>query len=76
MIASDWVLRIEETWQTAWQCKPPKGTLISSVAKGFNGVHMKYSLDAIPIEVLALALIEFIFVSTYAAVLWYVLSHK
>lgn len=50
--------------------------VISSVAKGFNGIHMKYSLDAIPIEVLALALIEFIFVSTYAAVLWYVLSHK
>lgn len=50
--------------------------VISSVAKVFNGVHMKYSLDAIPIEVLALALIEFIFVSTYAAVLWYVLSHK
>jgi hypothetical protein len=37
---------------------------------------MKYSLDAIPIEVLALALIEFVFVSTFAAVLWYMFGHK
>ena len=39
-------------------------------------VGMKYSLDAIPIEVLALALIEFVFVSTFAAVLWYMFGHK
>jgi hypothetical protein len=32
---------------------------------------MKYSLDAIPVEVLVLASIEFVFVSTFAAVLWY-----
>ena len=37
---------------------------------------MKYSLDAIPVEVLALALIEFVFVTTFAAVLWYMLGHK
>lgn len=37
---------------------------------------MKYSLPSIPIEVLALAFIEFVFVSAYAAVLWYVLSGK
>jgi len=29
---------------------------------------MKYSLHAIPVEVLALAFIEFVFVSTFAAV--------
>jgi hypothetical protein len=38
--------------------------------------RMKYSLHAIPIEVLALALIEFVFVSTFAAVLWYMFGHK
>jgi hypothetical protein len=32
---------------------------------------MKYSLDAIPAEVLVLAFIEFVFVSTFAAVLWF-----
>ena len=32
---------------------------------------MKYSLDAIPVEVLVLAFIEFVFVSTFAAVRWY-----
>ena len=37
---------------------------------------MKSALHAIPVEVLALAFIEFVFVSTYAAVLWYVLGHK
>lgn len=37
---------------------------------------MKYSLHAIPVEVLALAFIEFVFVSTLAALLWYVLGHK
>lgn len=37
---------------------------------------MKYSLYTIPVEVLALALIEFVFVSAYAVVLWYVLGHK
>ncbi len=37
---------------------------------------MKYSLHTIPVEVLALAFIEFVFVSAYAAVLWYVLGHK
>jgi len=41
-----------------------------------HGVYMKYSLHTIPVEVLALAFVEFVFVSTYAAVLWYVLSHK
>ena len=35
---------------------------------------MKYSMPAIPVEVLALAFIEFVFVSTYAAVLWYMSS--
>ena len=38
--------------------------------------HMKYSLSSIPIEALALAFIEFVFVSAYAAALWYVLSGK
>ena len=33
---------------------------------------MKYSLDAIPIEVLVLAVIEFVFMSAFAALLWYV----
>jgi hypothetical protein len=37
---------------------------------------MKYSLDAIPVEVLALAIIEFVFVGTLAAVLWYMFGHK
>jgi len=37
---------------------------------------MKYSLDAIPVEVLALAFVEFVFVSTLAAALWYVFGHK
>jgi hypothetical protein len=37
---------------------------------------MKYSMPAIPVEVLALAFIEFVFVSTYAAVLWSVFSGK
>jgi hypothetical protein len=36
---------------------------------------MKYSLDAIPIEVLVLALIEVVFVSIFAAVLWYMFGH-
>jgi hypothetical protein len=31
-------------------------------------VHMKYSMPAIPVEVLALAFIEFVFVSAFAAV--------
>ena len=37
---------------------------------------MKYSLHAIPVEVLALAIIEFVFVSTFAALLWYMFGHK
>jgi hypothetical protein len=37
---------------------------------------MKYSLDAIPVEVLALAFVEFVFVSTLAVALWYVIGHK
>lgn len=37
---------------------------------------MKYSLDAIPLEVLVLAFIEFVFVSTFAAVLWYVFGYN
>lgn len=37
---------------------------------------MKYSLDAIPVEVLAPAFIEFVFVSTLAALLWYMFGHK
>ena len=36
---------------------------------------MKYFLDAIPVEVLALAFIELLFVSTFAAVLWYMFGH-
>ena len=36
---------------------------------------MKYPLDAIPVEILVLAFIEFVFVSTLAAVLWYMFSH-
>ena len=39
-------------------------------------VRMKFALQAIPVEVLALAFIEFVFVSTCAAVLWYVFGHK
>ena len=38
--------------------------------------NMKYSLQAIPIEVLALAFIEFVFVNSLAAVLWYMFGHK
>lgn len=38
--------------------------------------QMKYSLSSIPVEVLALAFIEFTFVSVYAAVVWYVLGGK
>jgi hypothetical protein len=37
---------------------------------------MKYSISAIPVEVLALAIIEFVFVSTFAAVLWYMFSGR
>ena len=37
---------------------------------------MKYILHAIPIEVLIIAVVEFVFVSSLAAVLWYVFSHK
>ena len=37
---------------------------------------MKYSISAIPVEVLALAVIEFVFVSTFAAVLWYTFSGR
>jgi hypothetical protein len=39
-------------------------------------VRMKYSMAAIPVEVLGLAFIEFVFVSAYAAVLWYMFSGK
>jgi hypothetical protein len=39
-------------------------------------VHMKYSISAIPVEVLALAFIEFVFVSAFAAVLWYMFSGR
>ena len=41
-----------------------------------QGIAMKYSMPAIPVEVLALAFIELVFVSTYAAVLWYMFSGK
>lgn len=37
---------------------------------------MKYSFHTIPVEVLALAFIELVFVSTFAVLLWYVLGHK
>ena len=37
---------------------------------------MKYSLDVIPVEVVVLAFIEFVFVSTFAAVLWYMFGHR
>jgi len=40
----------------------------------FYGLSMKY-LDAIPVEVLILAFIEFVVVSTFAAVLWYTFGH-
>ena len=40
-----------------------------------HGVRMKYFLDAIPVEVLVLAFIEFMFVSTLAAVLWYMFGY-
>ena len=36
---------------------------------------MKYALDAIPIEVLILAFIEFVFVSAFAAVLFFMFGH-
>ena len=36
----------------------------------------KYSLDAIPVEVLVLAFIEFVLVTTFAAVLWYMFGHQ
>ena len=36
---------------------------------------MKYSLGAIPVEVLVLAFIEVVFVSTFAAGLWYMFGH-
>ena len=39
-------------------------------------VRMKYSMPAIPVEVLGLAFLEFVFVSTYAAVLWYMFSGR
>jgi hypothetical protein len=35
---------------------------------------MKYSMPAIPVEVLALAFLEFVFVSVFAIVLWYMFS--
>lgn len=41
----------------------------------WHGVRMKYSLDAIPVEVLLLAVIEFVFISAFAALLWYVFGH-
>jgi hypothetical protein len=37
---------------------------------------MKYSMPTIPIEVLALAFLEFVFVSAFAAVLWYMFGGK
>lgn len=37
---------------------------------------MRYFLDAIPVEVLALAFIEFVFVSFCAALFWYVFGYK
>jgi hypothetical protein len=36
---------------------------------------MKYSLDAIPVEVLVLAFIEIVCVGTLATMLWYMLGH-
>ena len=36
---------------------------------------MKYSLDAIPVEVLVLAFIEVVYVGTLAAMLWYTLGY-
>ena len=39
-------------------------------------VRMKYLMPVIPFEVLALAFIEFVFVSAYAAVLWYMFGGK
>ena len=38
--------------------------------------RMKYSLDAIPVEVLVLAFIEVVLVSTFAGVLWYTFEHQ
>jgi hypothetical protein len=37
---------------------------------------LKFSLASIPVEVMALAFIEVMFVSAYAALLWYVLGGK
>jgi len=37
---------------------------------------MNYSISAIPVEVLALAVIEFLFISTLAGVLWYMLGGR
>jgi len=37
---------------------------------------MKYSIAAIPIEVLALAFIEFVLVGAFAGVLWYMFGGK
>jgi hypothetical protein len=37
---------------------------------------MKNSMSDIPVEVVALAFIEFVFVGVFAAVLWYVLGGK
>jgi hypothetical protein len=53
-----------------WQRKHCKIVASSGIA------WSPYSLHAIPIEVLALAFIEFVFVSTFAAVLWYMFGHK
>ena len=39
-------------------------------------VHLKFSLFSIPVEVLVLAFVECVFVSAFAAVLWYVLGGK
>lgn len=36
---------------------------------------MKYSLDAIPVEVLVLVFIEVVCVGTLAAMLWYTLGY-
>jgi hypothetical protein len=37
---------------------------------------MKHSISAIPVEVLALAFIELVFVSALAGVLWYMFSGR
>jgi hypothetical protein len=46
------------------------------VTSGIASSPYEYSLYAIPVKVLALAFIEFVFVSTFAAVLWYMFAHK